>query len=154
MPKPSYYCYTCLKKIGRKKGRLLKGKCDVCGGEVRKLKSARSRAQVVTRLARHRGLRPAGRKPTRYEIYLQSPLWKEIRLRILERDKYICRDCGKKANQVHHLSYAHDVMAGKDDSKLISICRACHDVYHPDKIRRRRKTSASVEQPQIGNEQG
>ena len=88
---------------------------------VRKLKKERRALQVQ---------KPKKRS---YDVYLKSKLWKRIRKRIMERDKYLCRDCGRGAEHVHHLSYGPLVMLGQDDSKLISLCVPCHDARHPDK---------------------
>ncbi len=60
--------------------------------------------------------------------YLRSPLWRRIKRRVLKRDNHECRrhECGRKAAEVHHRSYAPEVMRGEDDSKLISLCSSCH----------------------------
>jgi hypothetical protein len=60
--------------------------------------------------------------------YLSTSLWQqEIRPRIQKRDGYKYRVCGtKKWVIVHHRSYKKKVMEGKDDSKLITLCKAHH----------------------------
>jgi len=62
-----------------------------------------------------------------YQEYLESPLWKRIRERVLRRDRYRCRSCGVKATEVHHERYTPAVMRGHDDSPLLSLCRQCHE---------------------------
>ena len=134
--KTRFYCYECLRKYGRKYTRK-STVCSHCGIELRACKNARTRAATVTRLKRHRGI-PVNRKrggkrhsaKDEYGKYLASPLWAEIRTRVLERDKHTCQDCGGPANQVHHLSYSDAVMAGKDDSQLVSLCGDCHQIRH------------------------
>jgi len=65
--------------------------------------------------------------------YLNSSLWRnEIRPRVLERDRNICRRCGGKATEVHHRSYATEVMEGNDDDQLVSVCPGCHNVIDID----------------------
>lgn len=61
-----------------------------------------------------------------YPDYLASPLWSEIRTRILDRDEGLCRLCNAPAVSVHHITYRKDVLIGKNDSQLASICRGCH----------------------------
>jgi len=134
--KRSYYCYECLRKFGAKSKQVRKikvPKCPDCGVDLRHAKSMKARAGVVTRLKINRGLRRAKRTKGGYDVYLRSPLWRRIRKRILERDGYLCRECGVAAEHVHHLSYGPLVMMGMDDSKLISLCVPCHDSRHPDK---------------------
>jgi hypothetical protein len=67
-------------------------------------------------------------KRSAYLEYLSSPLWRDrIRPRVMERDGHRCRTCsGKKRLQVHHRSYDNAVMKGRDDTQLITLCRACH----------------------------
>jgi 5-methylcytosine-specific restriction endonuclease McrA len=67
-------------------------------------------------------------------IYLRSKEWAKIRRRVLERDGKLCRRCGGKASQVHHRSYAEEVMQGKDDEQLASICEGCHHVITLDEV--------------------
>jgi hypothetical protein len=75
-----------------------------------------------------------------YGAYLRSPLWRRIRNRVLKRDHRECQrhGCDRKANEVHHRSYDDDVMKGNDDSKLVSLCRSCHEyiTYDENGIRR------------------
>lgn len=138
----TYYCYTCLKKA-HKKAKMRGTHCPICGVEWRKCINARARAQTVTRLARHRGIEPKAKKSA-YQKYLQSPIWKEIRARVLERDNHTCKDCGGPANQVHHESYAIEVKSGHDDSKLVSLCRPCHKLRHPEKQKRRKNPASGI----------
>ena len=66
------------------------------------------------------------------EEYLPSKLWKRIRRRVLKRDNKTCTYCGGGATVVHHRSYERDVMEGKADHMLVSLCNACHDYIHFD----------------------
>lgn len=140
--KPAYYCYECLKKVGPKYVREVSDECSNCGCKLRKLKNSRTRAQTVTRLARLRGLISPRNKPD-YDRYLDSDEWRILRRRILDRDENTCQDCGDAAMQVHHLSYSWEVMAGKDDTQLVSLCKPCHykrhPKYHPENRKKKRK---------------
>lgn len=61
-----------------------------------------------------------------YAIYLSSIEWKQKRLKVLERDRFICQGClNNKANEVHHLTYKH--VYNEFLFELISLCKPCHD---------------------------
>ncbi len=72
------------------------------------------------------------RPPPGYEKYLRRKLWKTIRARILERDGGRCLRCGGGADEVHHRSYAPEVMDGRADEWLVSLCSGCHTVVEFD----------------------
>ena len=60
-----------------------------------------------------------------HEEYLQSDKWKEIRLRVFERDNYICQAClDHPAQEVHHLTYIN--WKNELMTDLLSVCRDCH----------------------------
>jgi 5-methylcytosine-specific restriction endonuclease McrA len=147
----SFYCYKCLHKPPRREARHNQV-CPTCGSEYRQVSSPKVRAQTVSRLASLRGLpvKKRRKKKTRstmkrdYMKYLQSPLWTEIRARVLERDNNTCQDCGGKASQVHHRSYTLPVMTGNNDEMLVSLCGDCHQKRHPEHSR---KIPASGIQP-------
>ena len=129
----SSYCEKCLRKYKLKLGPNTTA-CVDCGTQLIQVKSRTAMNRIVRRLKKERRQRRATTPKKRsYDVYLKSKLWKQIRKRILERDENLCRECGVKAEHVHHLSYGPLVMLGKDDSKLISLCIPCHDSRHPDK---------------------
>lgn len=78
--------------------------------------------------------------PTLYSHseYLATPLWKKIRGRVLRRDKRKCVRCGARAGEVHHRSYAREVLEGNADHLLVSLCRGCHEVVEFDESGRKR----------------
>jgi len=64
-----------------------------------------------------------------YHEYLQSPEWREIRKRVLERDNHLCQGClMAPATQVHHLTY--DNIMAEFLFELTSLCDHCHKRYH------------------------
>lgn len=66
----------------------------------------------------------------RYEIYLQSDTWKEVRQRRLELDNYQCVCCcGTENLRVHHMTYAR-VGGNEYDYDLITLCDDCHRKLH------------------------
>lgn len=71
--------------------------------------------------------------------YLQTPQWKALRARALDRDNHICQRCKKKrACQVHHLTYERWKNENLED--LQSLCAGCHIKVHKlDKINRKVK---------------
>ena len=58
--------------------------------------------------------------------YLESPLWRKIRRRVIKRDGGVCALCPAKATEVHHHSYEYEVIIGQNDRDLIALCSACH----------------------------
>lgn len=63
----------------------------------------------------------------RYAEYLKTPLWLAIRNLALTRNKN-CKRCGKPATEVHHSSYAEDVLKGASLEPLWSVCHRCHEL--------------------------
>ncbi len=68
-----------------------------------------------------------------------SAKWKRVRLRVLRRDGYMCRECRKygkavEATVVHHKKHADEYPElVYDMDNLISLCHACHEKAHPEK---------------------
>jgi hypothetical protein len=74
-----------------------------------------------------------------YEFYRSCLLWQTIKRRVLQRDRRICRCCWfQRATEVHHHSYADDVMRGLNDVLLSSVCKDCHHLIHYDGSRWRK----------------
>lgn len=70
-----------------------------------------------------------GRRDWYRNVYLLSDAWKEKRLAVLKRDRYICQGClSEKATDVHHLTYEH--IGNELLWELISVCRDCHNRAH------------------------
>lgn len=70
--------------------------------------------------------------PDEYADYLASAMWRRIKKRVLVRDDRICYFCGGRAVVVHHRSYAVDVLEGRADHLLVSLCNYCHTYIHFD----------------------
>lgn len=62
--------------------------------------------------------------------YLKSRLWRRIKKRVLERDNHRCRSCGGPGIYVHHRSYERDVLEGRHDEMLATVCDGCHNIIH------------------------
>ena len=60
-----------------------------------------------------------------YADYLTSPLWKLIRDAKIAVDP-TCELCGLPAQEVHHISYRKNVLIGKHQWSLLSVCCGCH----------------------------
>ena len=76
-----------------------------------------------------------------YSEEYKDPRWQKKRLKIFNRDKFTCQECGDNSNtlHVHHKQY-------KDGKKvweypmidLVTLCETCHKLKHPtlmDKIK-------------------
>lgn len=65
-----------------------------------------------------------------YDEYLLSNTWKEIREKVLIRDRGICQGCYEnQATQVHHLEYP-EVFGTEMLWTLVSVCISCHKRSH------------------------
>lgn len=67
-----------------------------------------------------------------YKGYLQTPLWKIISYRVKLRDGFKCQGCGRKSNDVHHMSYDHCGVDFLAMHRLKTLCRDCHKNKHED----------------------
>ena len=53
---------------------------------------------------------------------------------VLERDRAMCRFCGNKNIQLHHILYRSESKALIDEpSNCIMLCEKCHRLVHSDK---------------------
>lgn len=62
---------------------------------------------------------------TSYKQYLSSPLWSKVKVEVLKKSQH-CFRCHRIAKTLHHASYDVETMAGRDHSRLFSICMGCH----------------------------
>lgn len=62
-----------------------------------------------------------------YAEYCESKLWKSIKDRVFKEKGANCVLCRRKAKNVHHHSYAEDVLDGSNIAPLFPMCRLCHD---------------------------
>lgn len=62
-----------------------------------------------------------------YSEKLKDPRWQKKRLKILERDDFMCKFCGdtKSTLNVHHISYFKNPW-DVEDKFLITLCESCH----------------------------
>lgn len=67
-----------------------------------------------------------------YDEYLQSDLWLSIREKALAASNRTCKFCGYTATQIHHTSYAYDVMKGENLNHVHPVCSRCHERGHKD----------------------
>lgn len=78
-----------------------------------------------------------------YTEYKRSPLWKRIRTSIFMVYKWKCGICSNKADHVHHLDYSPEALTGSDPSKLIAVCKSCHDKIELDESGNKRTFNES-----------
>jgi len=79
-----------------------------------------------------------------YSDKLKDPRWQKKRLEIMQRDKFMCRECGDTDNtlNVHHLNYIHGMQPWEyDNSDLKTLCELCHQAMHNDYIEIKRIAS-------------
>lgn len=72
-----------------------------------------------------RSYRPGPKKV--YGDKLKDPRWQQKRLRILERDEWMCQACGDQLQMlcVHHLWYDGEPWSVPDEA-LVTLCDDCH----------------------------
>lgn len=64
-----------------------------------------------------------------YQDYLNSDIWKQKRLKVLNRAKFVCERCKKEqATQIHHKTYEH--IFNEPLSDLLAVCADCHRTIH------------------------
>lgn len=74
--------------------------------------------------------------------FYNSSAWKRKKAEILERDNHECQRCKakggySKATTVHHIKHLTDRPdLALTDSNLVSLCSACHNEEHPEKLRK------------------
>lgn len=78
------------------------------------------------RYAKKAAFDPKWTPRTRYDEYLCSDEWLAIRWRVLEREYHQCQVCGVDAVEVHHMSYADEVMRGEQLGSLVALCKYHH----------------------------
>lgn len=64
------------------------------------------------------------------DAFMQSPAWKQIRLKILKRDGYTCQHCGFKAEKGMNVNHIDGNPKNNSDSNLEVICPDCHKIMH------------------------
>jgi hypothetical protein len=65
-----------------------------------------------------------------YQDYLYSPLWFEIRTKVMKKAGKRCEYCGCRAVQVHHEIYTRENLYGVTLFGLYAVCVHCHELRH------------------------
>lgn len=74
--------------------------------------------------------------------FYKTKEWRKKRLEMLKRDNFECQKCKEKSMQtqaqaVHHIVHLRDDWSlALEDSNLISLCNACHNEEHPEKLKK------------------
>ena len=67
---------------------------------------------------------------SRYDEYLQTDKWAELRSSCLDRLSGECVMCSKDAYTAHHRHYNFGRFGAEDEAVLVPICRSCHHKHH------------------------
>lgn len=74
--------------------------------------------------------------------FYNSGIWLRKRNKIWERDNFECQKCKQRggysaAECVHHIKHLKDRPdLALTDSNLISLCFDCHNIEHPEKLKK------------------
>ena len=83
----------------------------------------------------------------RHQEFYSWPQWEETRLKVLTLDHHECVRCRQRGrytkalivHHVHHLTDRPDLALSIYDEdhrrQLVSLCRACHELEHPERLR-------------------
>lgn len=88
-----------------------------------------------------------------YVEYLKSDDWKKIRAEKL-RWYPSCLLCSHPANQVHHTSYAYEVLLGMFPQLLVTLCEKCHGAIEFSGSRKRTLKQANAELYRLAHDAG
>ena len=80
---------------------------------------------------------------SRHHAKLPSRRWERLRKRILERDAWTCRECGRYANEVDHVRALRKGGAAWDESNLQVLCGG-REGCHAQKTRRENRRELTV----------
>lgn len=68
---------------------------------------------------------------SRYQEFLNSDYWQDVRQLVLARDNHTCQGCGVTTNlHVHHMTYEHHGSEHEHLDDLITLCEVCHCKVH------------------------
>lgn len=90
----------------------------------------------------------------KYQKYIKSKPFKELKEKILERDNYKCQFCGRTLEEIadnkkitlqaHHNSYENlGKCNGEEMNDIITLCSVCHNACHKAKSNLRRFSDKS-----------
>lgn len=61
--------------------------------------------------------------------------WRRVRTLVMEKNNYICEQCGSPATIVHHIEHLNDSNLNDpyitlDEANLMAVCHECHNFIH------------------------
>lgn len=67
--------------------------------------------------------------------FYRSKEWQSVREYVLMRESYLCKDCMKPAEEVHHIEHItpsniDDVTITLNPENLVALCYECHKKRH------------------------
>ena len=74
-------------------------------------------------------MKTQSRQSQRYQDYIQSQAWSELKRAAWARYGKTCQVCGEESVQVHHLVYRRNIEDG-EVGDLMPLCVPCHQGVH------------------------
>ncbi len=135
----NWFCGDCGLKLGPKIPRVLAEAHGIIDPEKATLDSLASKTHgyVAERERRLSALKSAAAErcqPENRRAYsddLNTPRWRDLRDKVLDRARGVCEGClDAPAKHVHHLTYAHK--GAEFAFELLALCEPCHARIHTE----------------------
>jgi len=69
-------------------------------------------------------------QPKKLRLQLDPEAYRQLRLKVLQRDRWHCQACGATTNlQVHHVE-ARSHQGSDSEGNLMTLCSECHRKIH------------------------
>lgn len=138
------FCPQCKKELPdndfdwkEEKGKPIRRKCVCRACTTADRERSRAQALAKGKMKPRESDRYVGYKS--YTDYLNSKVWKAIRLQVFEIKGRFCWLCGIACNQVHHQRYRKVDLNGTCLDFLFPICADCHTKIEFEGAKKRKK---------------
>lgn len=93
------------------------------------------------KIASRASKKAADKRRKRYNEYLQSEEWAQLKIDLFNHRGKKCEKCSSEEEiHVHHLHYRN--IFNEEPEDLVILCKKCHFAEHKDKRRKKKKKAA------------